>query len=200
MKQLILRLLRTFGYEVHRVPRRMVLQPVITPKYNKIHYGSGRVYLDDWLNVDIIASGPENYMYLDLTGRHPFPDNSFEYAFSEDFIEHIDQASSLMFLVEVHRTLKPGGVLRITTPELGKVLRKHYRSRDYLNFETGREEAYSSLGHIHFFSEGSLRTVAEFIGFEVKFVEGGVSEHAVLNGVNTRSDEVYLHAELTKCN
>ena len=198
IKSLIISLLKSTGYVIHRIPRDLPCQPVVVPKFGKIHYACGRVYLPGWLNTDIIANGPENYMYVDLVGRHPFPDNFFRYAFSEDFIEHIDQAASLLFLLEAHRTLRPGGVLRITTPDLDKVLAKHYRQLDFKSFEIGRNEAFSSLGHVHFFSRASLCTVAQHIGFSVAFVEGGKSSHAELDGLNTRSDMVYLHAELTK--
>ena len=199
IKQTIIKAIQAAGYEIHRVPRPGTAgTSVVVPKYDRVHYGSGRVYLPGWLNTDIIASGPENYMYVNLVERHPFPDNSFRYAFSEDFIEHIDQASSLMFLLEAHRTLKPGGVLRITTPDLEKVLIKHYRQPDYGSFETGRTEAFTCLGHLHFYSRDSLRTVAHHIGFDIEFVDGGKSAHAELDGINTRSDMVYLHAELTK--
>ena len=197
-KRFVINALKAAGYEIHRSPRAIPPVAQVAPKYPKIHYGSGRVYLDGWLNVDIIASGPENYMYVNLVERHPFPDNSFKFAFSEDFIEHVDQASAMMFLVEAYRTLAPGGVLRITTPDLDKVLTKHYRKQDFSGFEVGREEAYSSSSHIHFFSKDTLRAVAAHIGFDTHFVEGGSSVYTELDGINTRSDEVYLHAELVK--
>jgi len=198
IKKMILGILRQLGYEIHRIPLRMPEQDTIVPNYDKIHYGSGRNYLDGWINTDIIATGPANYMYLNLVGRHPFPDDFFRLAFSEDFIEHIDQAASLMFLMEAYRTLKPGGVFRITTPDFEKVLTKHYFTLDYFGFETGREEAFESLGHIHFYSRDSLASVAKHIGFKIAFVEEGASVHPELNLINTRSDMVYLHAELTK--
>ena len=198
IKRFIVNALRAAGYEIHRSPRRMRPVAHVVPNYQKIHYASARKYLDGWLNVDIIANGPDNYMYVNLVERHPFPDNLFNFAFCEDFIEHVDQASALMFLMEAYRTIAPGGVLRLTTPDLDKVLPKHYRKRDFNGFEVGREEAYTSFGHIHFFSTASLRAVANYIGFDTHYVEGGSSIYPELDGINTRSDEVYLHAELVK--
>lgn len=44
----------------------------------------------------------------------PFPDNSFDYVFSVEGIEHFD--SPFVFIMELGRVLKPGGKMYITTP------------------------------------------------------------------------------------
>lgn len=198
IKRLIVQTLKSYGYEVHRIPKPLPPAPTVIPPFDRVHYACGRTIMKDWLNVDIISEGPENYAYVDLTGRHPFPDGSFSYALCEDFVEHVDQAAALMFLVEVHRTLKKGGVLRLATPSLEAVLTRHYTSSSFDDYQAGRNEAYAGLGHVHFFSKSSMQLIAEHIGFEVTFVESGVSKHPALSGVNTRFDAVNLHAELMK--
>ena len=198
-KNKIKKILQYFGYEFHRVPiLNRSIANIITPKYERVHYGCGYLILDGWLNLDIINQHAENYFYVNLIDRHPFPDNTFKFAFSEDFIEHIDQASSLIFLVEVYRTLMPGGVFRITTPSLDNVLSKHFQTINLGTFQNGCIEAFSSLGHIHFYSITNLVLIANHIGFDVAFVKHGESKYPELNGIDTRSDFVYLHAELTK--
>ncbi len=198
LKRTIIQTLRHFGYELHRRPKPRPLPAQVTPAFTQIQYGCGGNYLPGWLNVDIIGSGPENYMYVDLTSRHPFPDNFFQFGFSEDFIEHIDQASSLVFLEEVHRTFRPGGVLRLTFPVLDVVLEKHFSSISYEDFVKGKEEAYDAYGHIHFYSRESLALVAGHIGFDMEIVECGKSNYPELAGINTRTDSVNLHVELRK--
>ena len=47
-------------------------------------------------------------------GCFPFVSNGFEMAFAHEVIEHVPEAVS--FLTEVHRLLKPGGFLIVTTP------------------------------------------------------------------------------------
>lgn len=198
IKRTIIQVLKYYGYEIQRRPKsRHVFREVI-PAYEQIHYGCGRNYLPGWLNVDIIATGPENYMYVDLAGRHPFPDNSFQFGFSEDFIEHIDQASSLLFLEEAHRTLRIGGVLRLTFPVLDVVLEKHFSLVCHEGFLKGKEEAFDSCGHIHFYSRDSLALVAGHIGFDMEVVDCGKSKYSKLAGINSRTDRVNLHVELTK--
>jgi hypothetical protein len=87
IKAAINKTLKTLGYELHRIPKPKPSPVVVIPSFNKIHYGCGRNYMANWLNVDIISAGPPNYMYVDLISQHPFPSNSFKYAFSEDFLE-----------------------------------------------------------------------------------------------------------------
>jgi predicted SAM-dependent methyltransferase len=198
LKQAIIQTLEIFGYEIRRRPRALHIAKEVKPVFDKIHYGCGRNYLPGWLNVDIIARGPENYMYVDLASRHPFPANSFEFGFSEDFIEHIDQASSILFLEEVHRTFRKGGVLRLTFPCLEAVLKKHFSSISYDDFQKGKKEAYEAFGHVHFYSRDSLALVAEHIGFAMEIVEGNKSRYSQLEGINARLDFVNLHVELTK--
>ena len=198
LKRIIIQALKAFGYEIQRRPKSRHVAKEVIPTFEQIHYGCGRNYLPGWLNVDIIATGPENYMYVDLASRHPFPDNSFQFGFSEDFIEHIDQASSLLFLEEAHRTLRTGGVLRLTFPVLDAVLEKHFSSICYEGFLKGKVEAFDSYGHIHFYSRDSLALVANHIGFDMEVVECGASKYSQLEGINTRTDHVNLHVELTK--
>jgi predicted SAM-dependent methyltransferase len=198
LKHTIVRILNYFDYELRRRPKARPLPGEVTPAFTQIQYGCGGNFLPGWLNVDIMGAGPENYMYVDLTRRHPFPDNFFEFGFSEDFIEHIDQASSLVFLEEVHRTLRPGGVLRLTFPVLDVVLEKHFSSISYAGFVKGKEEAFDAYEHIHFYSRDSLALVAGHIGFDMEIVECAKSKYPQLAGINTRTDRVNLHVELTK--
>jgi hypothetical protein len=127
-------------------------------------------------------------------------DNVFRLAFSEDFIEHLDQVDSVTFLAEVHRTLKAGGVLRISSPSLEGVMQKHYARTDFAALMEAKREAYDMWGHKQFYSRESLRTVARQIGFDISFSEFGVSVHPELSGLDTRinQSELNLFAELTK--
>jgi SAM-dependent methyltransferase len=80
----------------------------------KLQLGAGGNQLAGWLNTDQSRTGP----YLDLTEPFPFSDNSFAYIICEHAIEHICYADALAMLRECIRVLKPGGKLRISTPDL----------------------------------------------------------------------------------
>jgi predicted SAM-dependent methyltransferase len=198
LKSVIRKAINALGWDVHRVPKPMRRPKLVSPSFDRIHYGCGYVYLDGWLNVDIIEKGPPNYLYVNLVAIHPFPDNYFRFGFSEDFIEHIDQASSLLFLVEAYRTLKPGGVLRLCFPGLKGELREHFRGSDYAAFERGVLTSYATHGHVHYYSEESIEAVATHIGYTVEFVEAGRSRHKIFNNLNTRNHVTGVHIELTK--
>jgi len=178
----------------------------------RIHYGCGGNVLKGWLNVDgfdgsypyqsIPEEKRERIVFIDLAGEHPFEANSFAFGFSEHMLEHLDQEESIIFLCEAFRTLKADGVLRLSFPGLAGVLRRHYRSSDFQGARAGREEAYTTWRHRHFYCFESLKLVAEHIGFrEAREVVHGQSEYAALRGIESRSaqeDGFELLVELVK--
>src|ERR1700722_2061145 len=86
----------------------------------KLHLGCENIFLPGWFNTD---KYPRHSWaaYCNATGNFPFPDESFDRVFSEHMIEHIDFNSGLKMLSECYRVLKPGGRIRIATPDLDKV-------------------------------------------------------------------------------
>ena len=104
----------------HYVSNGHVLRKVIVSNYlaqtasPMLQVGGGVYSLRGWLNGDI-AMGD---IYLDAGRRLPFPDNSFDFIFTEHFFEHITYESGLRFLREAYRILKPEGVIRQSTPSL----------------------------------------------------------------------------------
>lgn len=58
------------------------------------------------------------FLHHDVTQPLPCEDGAFDWAYSEHLIEHIAQAQALVWLKDVRRIVKPGGVLRLTTPDL----------------------------------------------------------------------------------
>jgi SAM-dependent methyltransferase len=177
-----------------------------------INYACGAKPIDGWVNVDLFdasfksgvsaeaQSKLSSVIQIDLLAPHPFADHAFQFAFCEDFVEHLDQREAILFLTEVRRTLKPGGVLRIATPGLEGVMRRHFN-------RVGRTEAYAEAdgaflawGHKHFFCHKSLAIIGQFIGFGVyRGCAYGRSEHSALRDRETRSDQADLniYAELS---
>jgi predicted SAM-dependent methyltransferase len=85
-------------------------------KQPKLHVGCGQNLRPGWLNTDNFPKA-HGAMHLDATRRFPFPDAVFDYAFSEHMIEHVPYAGGLVMLKECRRVLKPGGRIRISTPD-----------------------------------------------------------------------------------
>ena len=86
----------------------------------KLQLGAGGNALDGWLSSDLFPRPHE--IFVDVTRPLPFPDRSFDYVFSEHQIEHILYPEGVFMLRECFRVLKPGGVVRIATPDLERIV------------------------------------------------------------------------------
>ncbi len=97
--------------------------PILIDKYlsqhtlRKLQIGAQSNSISDWLNVDIEPKA-KDVAYMDATKPFPFADQTFDYVFSEHMIEHISFAEGQFMIRECYRVLKPGGKIRISTPDL----------------------------------------------------------------------------------
>jgi len=80
-----------------------------------LNLGGGSNTIEGALTADL---DPRADTYMNLAKRLPFEDASIDLIFTEEFIEHIPKAAAAIMLQECARVLKPGGVLRIATPDL----------------------------------------------------------------------------------
>lgn len=179
----------------------MVETLVLPDGKRKIHYGCGGNLIEGWLNVDLHESDASNYRRINLIEKHPFPDNTFLFAYAEDVLEHLSQAESIFFLAEIYRTLATDGVARLSFPGLEGVLRRHYSPLSEKRVREAEFEAYSFWDHIHFYSQEEIRLVAIHLGFrQVEFHEYAKSSHPELCGLDTRIEQKDLNiiVELTK--
>jgi predicted SAM-dependent methyltransferase len=212
IKGIVKKSFKKLGYDISKIDsdvekkRELIELSAI----RKVNYGCGAVLLNGWVNVDLM---PENfikranalngniYYQMDLTKKHPFPDNSIEYAFSEDFIEHLNQVDAVIFLTEIQRTLQKNGVLRLSFPGFFNVLELHFSEISYEQARKMKAEAYTKNSHKHFFCFEELAQLCKHIGFsEIKSVEYRKSNYPELRDLDTRADqiEVNIHAEIVK--
>ena len=94
-----------------------------THPVTKLQIGAGGGLLPGWLNTDR-DPGP-GVAHLDATRPFPLPDRSFDYVFGEHVIEHLTREQGAAMLAECRRVLKPGGRVRITTPDLERIVSLH---------------------------------------------------------------------------
>ena len=86
----------------------------------KLNLGCGSAKLSGWTNVD---SDPNNRpeVQCDLRGPLPWVSQAVDYIHMEHFFEHINREEQQRLLGECWRVLKPGGVVRISGPDLRAV-------------------------------------------------------------------------------
>jgi len=176
----------------------------------KVHYGCGARFLEDWLNIDNAESfsvpkskytSRPNYVKVNLEKDHPFTDNLFKFGFAEDFLEHLDQIESIIFLSECYRTFQDGGVFRLSFPGLEGVLKRHYGVDGKCDTKGLKNVAYTMWQHKYFFSKEELILVTKYVGFKkIQFVEYGKSAYQELCNLDSRSGQIgfNIYAELTK--
>jgi len=107
----------------------------------KLHLGCGGNVLAGWLNTDLGPVRKANVMELDASATFPFADSSIHYIFSEHMIEHMSYAQGVQMLHECQRVLRPGGKIRVSTPDLRFVIELYNQERtklqnDYLQWAT----------------------------------------------------------------
>lgn len=83
----------------------------------KITLGTGTTIHPGWIDTDYRPL-TSDVLYLNATKAFPFPANSVDYFHTEHMIEHLPLISAQFILRECYRTLKPGGKVRIATPDI----------------------------------------------------------------------------------
>jgi predicted SAM-dependent methyltransferase len=68
-----------------------------------------------WFMVNVNATTPH---YMDGTRRWIFEDGALSYVYADNMIEHVPLGGARTFLAEAHRCLRPGGTIRLVTPDI----------------------------------------------------------------------------------
>jgi len=114
------RVARVFGKDPMSATRALIDDYLASTPEPKLQIGAGSNNLAGWLNTDIEPRPGQ--AYLDAMRPFPIPDNTLQYVYAEQVIEHLPYEGGLVMLRESYRTLKPGGRLRIATPDLHQLL------------------------------------------------------------------------------
>lgn len=135
---------------VARVSVRTVNSPVAkarltralakAPRPLKLELG-GLTARPGWVvtNVNALAK-----LYLDATTEWPLEDDSVEYVYADNVIEHIPLEAGRVMLAEAARCLRPGGVIRLVTPDIRSHVEMYLSGADPTESQAGR--LYQSMG------------------------------------------------------
>ena len=171
-----------------------------------LHLGCGVHPLPGWINSDIGSDDPA-VIEIDATQRFPFADAVLDFIFSEHMIEHLPYPGALSMLDECFRTLKPGGTVRISTPDLDFLLALfgsaltptqqryiEWSTRTFVESAPRPKAVYvlnnfvRDWGHQFIYDEETLRESLERSGFaDVVRCDLNQSEHAMLRGLENES-------------
>lgn len=174
-----------------------------------LHIGCGGNRLEGWVNVDISEDSEADLLHNVADGSFPFEDGSIDVIHSEDFIEHIPLDSGGHFLRECYRVLKPGGYMRLLTPDLLGFAR-NYLNRDEEHFKWFADnfqcrtwaEAFNfgmrMGGHTFLYDEETLDLVLKETGFEVMPVKPNESECPDLRGIDIRLEGITIYRDCRK--
>ena len=97
----------------------------------RLNWGCGSWTPDGWLNSDI-KEGDGINLVADISKGLPVESDSLDYAVSIHSLPEIPYPDLVPTLAELRRVLKPGGVLRVSLPDLDRGIAAYQRGdRDY---------------------------------------------------------------------
>jgi predicted SAM-dependent methyltransferase len=160
----------------------------------RLHLGSG--------GRDIGHSFSNFDMDVPINKPLPWPDNHVEFIVASHVAEHVKPVEAFDFFRECHRILRPGGVVRITVPDL--VQAYHRATAAYMAFikqhgwgEPTRAGVMNSLlrHHTHesAFTAELLLTMLEAAGLDAQYVSTKSSTYPEL--ANSHHHDAQIGAE-----
>jgi len=178
----------------------------------RLQLGCGANLLPGWLNTDRGAHAA-GATYLDAARPFPLPAASFEHVFCEHLIEHLDRETGAAMLAECGRVLRPGGRIRVSTPDL-RVIARLVEARDgndtaarYVQwcaegFLPGAEgdrpalvvnQLFRGWGHRFLYDDDTLTAALRAAGFgPASRHPYGSSDDPELDGIDSHADEENL--------
>lgn len=186
--------------------KKLIADWLATPEPKRLQIGAGTVNLAGWLNTDLEPQrGGTTAVFLDITEPFPFPASSLDCILSEHVIEHVDFHAGRRFLHECFRVLRPGGVLRVATPDLTVLLGLHGAKLEGIKeryvvdvidrffpncpsydpvFAINTE--FREFGHQFLYDETTLRDSLRYAGFaDIKRFAVGESDNPEIAGIES---------------
>lgn len=188
----------------HIVRSRAIKSYLKSHQARKLQIGAGPNVLEGWLNTDEQPIS-RRVIYLDAKKPFPFESGTFDYVFSEHLIEHLTYGEGLSMLRECYRVLKPGGRIRIATPDLETLIalytpEKSDLQQEYIRWITDMfmpelgiyrdsfviNNAFWGFGHRFIYDRTTLQSAMEEVGLvDITCYAPSESDDEVLRGVES---------------
>lgn len=159
------------------------------------------------------------FTQLDIAEPLPFEDGAVDWVYAEHLIEHVPLPVAVAWLTEVRRVLAPGGLLRLTTPDLARYaagyvsgdtfFAKHRRRAKVIGLGPAMPERAAFMmnqifylyGHRWIYDEAELRHVLGKAGFDpaamrvTEFATGVRADVAALDTAFRRDETIYVEID-----
>lgn len=205
----LLRIISTLSWRISRkisFADSNILQQINEKGGCKLHLGCGKNIIPGWVNSDLYPKS-QNILHLDASRRFPLNNGSCSAVFSEHMIEHITYPAALNLALESFRVLQPGGILRVSTPDLRFLLNlfaenPSQQSNSYIDFEIERNKAaivreegptfvlnhfVRAWDHLFIHTEETLVALMERVGF-VNIVKHDLNKSSVAELENLENE------------
>ncbi len=194
------------------LPNRLIKYRCLLKQVEKrLHVGCGSRRFPGWINLDM---NPKGDLTLDLREGLPFSEGSVDLVYTEHAMEHFYREDDAPFLLqECLRTLRPGGVIRITVPDAEMFIRYYMGALpedvatqlalEHRRFSGTRMDVVNSAfrwkhQHLYMYDEETMRRLLEEVGYadieRRAFRESAVDELSTLDLEARRGETLYMEA------
>ena len=198
-------------------------------KSKYLYVGCGSHRMDGFIHADIsvyklskIADPGKRKIDIicDITERIPLPDESLEVIFSRDTLEHLTWYELINHLIECNRILKEGSIIRMTLPNMDKIIERYHKKDENLEKAINNSEISTLLSpienhtdlfvsrilyHDHFYLHNydTMKRALEKCGFgHVKEMKPGETSDGNLKKIfydaESGNENISFHVEATK--
>lgn len=200
----------TWGIGQKAVRPRRLLKYLTGTDLVRVMIGAGPTARPGWIATDLTPTRAD-VIYLDAGEPFPFDTDSVDRIHTEHMIEHVDFATGQNMLSECARVLKPGGRIRILTPDYETMIRlaigplddeaqRHIHDANQRNGMAADQcdeaiyvvnRMFSGHGHRFLYSEDLLTRCLEAAGLaEVTRHPAGVSDDPEFADIDDHGNQI----------
>jgi len=165
---------------------RWIIQPSFPKLGNEalyLHLGCGLVNHPKFINIDAMRA-PHIHYIRNIEDLSLFKDNSVDLIYASHCLEHFSHLRISQVLAEWYRTLKPGGILRLSVPDfdlLINIYKENHNDIDTILHPLMGVQLSKYRFHKTVFTKNSLTSLLHTTGFtEVREWVPGSSELTTL--------------------
>ncbi|OGU15535.1 MAG: hypothetical protein A2076_12770 [Geobacteraceae bacterium GWC2_53_11] len=104
-----------------------------------LNIGCGATYHPAWVNIDVEPVSKEILRH-DATTPLPLEDGCFDVCYCSHVLEHLSRDEARLLVTEIHRVLKPGGIIRLVVPDLEGIVRAYLSTLEQVLSTTEGDE------------------------------------------------------------